>query len=154
MDMRTDMNRWIKSYDPVKKKSYFYMPLVGTVMYTMPENYTPGGTYKRLTKALKVQAAFRAYLSRCNDHNDKFLLRKFPIDMPLVFNPDSDVGAGNSELYIRFQSAMHDFVQMYRHRHTRKSARARSMIFDIQLLFEDIKAKYMNLEHKRKQCER
>ena len=75
MEMRTDMNRWIKSYDPVKKKNYFYMPLVGTVTYTMPENYTPGGTCKRLTKALKVQAAFRAFLSRCNNHNDIFIAK-------------------------------------------------------------------------------
>ena len=144
MEMRTDMNRWIKAYDPFKKKVYYYKPIVGEVKYEMPDNYTPGGSNKQFSAAIKIQAAFRAFQSRCNRHNDKFLVRKFPITMPLIFNPEENLE--ENEMYNAFQSAVRDFSEMYRHRYTRKSARARSMIFDLKFLLEDIKVKYRNLE--------
>ena len=41
---------------------------------------------------------------------------------------------------------MHDFVQMYRHVHEKAREHVQS-VFDLQLLLEDIKAKYMNLNN-------
>ena len=66
----------------------------------MPDNYTPGGSNKQFSAAIKIQAAFRAFQSRCNRHNDKFLVRKFPITMPLIFNPEENLE--ENEMYNAF----------------------------------------------------
>ena len=126
VEMTSFMNRWIEGYDPKKNVKYYFNSVEKTFVYEMPKNYTPGGSNTKFRASIKVQAAFRGFLSRCS-RVEKLLLRGIEQD-------STDLSANT------LREAVKQMIPMYRHRFTRKSALVRSQLLDLRIDLEKVKS--------------